>query len=50
MFDRGANDINSVDGDGKAIYRDMEQQFLTLMLDNARIQVKLYWIKKLNSR
>ena len=40
MFDRGANDINSVDGDGKAIYRDMEQQFLTLMLDNARIQVE----------
>ena len=40
MFDRGSNDINSVDGDGKAIYRDMEQQFLTLMLDNARIQVE----------
>jgi hypothetical protein len=40
MFDRGSNDINSVDEDGKAIYRDMEQQFLTLMLDNARIQVE----------
>ena len=40
MFDRGSNDINSVDDDGKAIYRDMEQQFLTLMLDNAKIQVE----------
>jgi len=40
MFDRGSNNINSLDDDGKAIYRDMEQQFLTLMLDNAKIQVE----------
>ena len=36
MFDRGNSNINSVDDDGKAVYRDMEMKFLTLMLDNAR--------------
>ena len=39
MFDRGNSNINSVDDDGKAVYRDMEMKFLTLMLDNAKIQV-----------
>ena len=39
MFDRGNNNINSLDDDGKAIYRDMEMKFLTLMLDNAKIKV-----------
>ena len=39
MFDRGSNNINSLDDDGKAIYRDMEMKFLTLMLDNAKIKV-----------
>ena len=39
MFDRGNSNINSVDEDGKAIYRDMEMKFLTLMLDNAKIKV-----------
>jgi len=39
MFDRGNKDINSVDGDGKAIYRDLEMKLLTLLLDNAKIKV-----------
>ena len=40
MFDRGDNDINSVDEDGKAIYREMGQQFVSFVLDNARTQVQ----------
>ena len=40
MFDRGNNDINSLDEDGKARYREMGMRFLTLMLDNAKIQVE----------
>ena len=39
MFDRGNKDINSLDENGKAIYRDIEQQFLSVILDNARTQV-----------
>ena len=39
MFDRGNKDINSLDDEGKAIYRDLEMKFLTLLLDNAKIQV-----------
>ena len=40
MFDRGNNDINTLDEDGKARYREMGMRFLTLMLDNAKIQVE----------
>ena len=40
MFDRGSNDINSIDDDGKAIYREMGQQFVSFVLDNARTQVQ----------
>ena len=39
MFDRGANDINSIDDDGKAIYREMGQQFISFVLDNLKTQV-----------
>ena len=39
MFDRGNNDINTLDEDGKARYREMGMRFLTVMLDNAKIQV-----------
>jgi hypothetical protein len=39
MFDRGANNINTLDDDGKTVYRDMEMRLLTLMLDDARIKV-----------
>ena len=40
MFDRGDNDINSVDEGGKAIYREMGQQFVSFVLENARTQVQ----------
>ena len=39
MFDRGNNDINTLDEDGKARYREIGMRFLTVMLDNAKIQV-----------